>query len=259
MFSRGSDVRNRRDARCLASGATARIVGRMTTPPAPDFFDREKAASYDERTGRLAPITECLHFLVRLVLAELPATARILCVGCGTGAEIMALAAARPRWTFVGVDPSGAMLEVCRERLAGAGVLDRCDLVHGQVRDVPASARFDAALSLLVAHFLGLPERRAMLGDIVDRLERGGCLVTAEISGDLQSEHFPLEIANWAQVQALMGAKPDSLADLPRQLREVLTVLTHSETAQLLRECGVRQPVRFFQAFLIAGWYGRVA
>jgi hypothetical protein len=39
---------------------------------------------------------------------------------------------------------------------------------------------------------------------------------------------------------------------------EILRVLPHGETERMLRECGVLTPVRFFQAFLIAGWYGRV-
>lgn len=229
----------------------------MTTPP-PDFFDREKAAGYDERTGRLAPIADGLHFLVQLVLCDLPPDARVLCVGAGTGAEILALAAAKPGWTFVGVDPSAAMLEVCRERLAQAGFLDRCKLVHGHLQDVAASRNFEAALSLLVAHFLDLPTRRELLRGMAGRLKDGGCLVTAEISGDLDAADFAPMLANWEQVQKLMGATPESLADLPRQLREVLTVLPHDETERMLRECGIAQPVRFFQAFLIAGWYGRV-
>lgn len=230
----------------------------MTTQPTPDFFDREKAAAYDRHISRLAPIAENLHFLIRLVLCDLPADARVLCVGVGTGAEILSLAAANPGWTFVGVDPSPAMLEVCRERLKQAGIGDRCALVHGYVQDVADGREFDAALSVLVAHFLAIPERRELLGGMTGRLRQGGCLVTAEISGDLDAEEFPLMLEHWEQVQKLMGATPESLADLPRLLREVLTVLTHADTERMLHECGIPQPVRFFQAFMIAGWYGRL-
>lgn len=229
----------------------------MTTPP-PDFFDREKARAYDERVARLAPIADSLHFLVGLVLRDLPPDARVLCVGAGTGAEILSLARAHPGWTFAGVDPSGSMLEVCRERLAQAGILDRCTLVHGHLPAVDASRGFDAALSLLVAHFLDVPARRELLRGMAGRLKKDGCLVTAEISCDLAAKDFPQMLADWEQVQALMGATPESLADLPRQLREVLTVLPHDQTERMLRECGVARPVRFFQAFLIAGWHGRV-
>lgn len=230
----------------------------MTTQPTPDFFDREKAAAYDRHISRLAPIVENLHFLIRLVLCDLPTDARVLCVGVGTGAEILSLAAANPGWTFVGVDPSQAMLEVCRERLTQAGILDRCALVHGYLQEVAEDQAFDAALSVLVVHFISIPARRELLKGMAGRLRQNGYLVTAEISCDLDADEFPLMFANWAQVQKLMGATPESLADLPRQLREVLTVLPHDETERMLRDCGIPQPVRFFQAFMIAGWYGRV-
>lgn len=230
----------------------------MTHPPAPDHFTPEMAAAYDERIGRLAPVAEGLHFLVQLVLRDLPADARVLCVGIGTGAEVLSLARAFPGWTFTGVDPSRAMLDICRERLRAAGILGRCALVHGQVQDVDGAPAFDAALSLLVAHFLGRPARRDLRRDMAGRLKPGGRLVTAEISCDLEAPGFPQMLRDWEQVQALMGATPESLADLPRQLREVLTVLTHEETEQELRDCGLAQPVKFFQAFLIAGWHGRV-
>ena len=58
----------------------------------PTFFNREIAEAYDRRNSALAPISDALHFLMRLVLADLPIDARVLCVGMGTGAEILSLA-----------------------------------------------------------------------------------------------------------------------------------------------------------------------
>src|SRR5690242_12207609 len=96
-------------------------------PPGPSgFFDGAAAQAYDRRNDGLRPISDCLHFLMRLALAELPADARVLCVGVGTGAEILSLAKAQPGWSFFGVDPAGGMLEVARQRLGEIGLLDRC-------------------------------------------------------------------------------------------------------------------------------------
>ena len=47
-------------------------------------FDQQ-AASYDERWARTAPIRNALHFLLEAVFAPLPAEARVLCIGAGTG------------------------------------------------------------------------------------------------------------------------------------------------------------------------------
>ncbi|MNL76920.1 hypothetical protein D3C87_2029680 [compost metagenome] len=61
----------------------------------------------------------------------------------------------------------------------------------------------------------------------------------------------------WEQVQTMMGATPDSLATLPKQLREVLTVLPPSETEDILRQGGLDMPLRFFQAMMICAWFGK--
>jgi len=49
-------------------------------------FDRQ-AAGYDEQWDKMAPIRGGLYLLVESMFAELPADARILCVGVGTGAD----------------------------------------------------------------------------------------------------------------------------------------------------------------------------
>lgn len=221
------------------------------------LFNEEMARAYDERNSKLAPITEAMHFLIRLLLQELPARARVLCVGVGTGAEILSLAGAWPTWTFVGVDPSAPMLEVCRERLTAAGVIGRCELVHGDVRDAPAGESFDAALSVLVAHFVKREDRVEFYRQLQQRVRPGGYVVSTELSFDLESAGFPSMLAHWERVQALMGATPESLRSLPDTLREALCVLPPSETESLMRAGGIALPVRFFQALMVAGWYGR--
>ncbi|HEY0963656.1 MAG TPA: class I SAM-dependent methyltransferase [Pseudomonadales bacterium] len=225
----------------------------------PDFFPKEAAERYDERNSRLNRISDCLHFLTGLALQALPSDARVLCAGVGTGAELLYLARLFPRWTFVALDPSLPMLDVCRGRCTEAGIHERCEFVHGHVNDLPQGAQFDAALSILVAHFIPRAERPAFLQAMTQRLKPRGYLVTAEISCDLESAAFPPMLDTWKSVQTLMGATAESLAALPRQLREVLTVLPPEETEDLMRASGIDTPVRFFQAFMICGWYGQKA
>ncbi len=222
-----------------------------------DYFSKDASKSYDERNRKLAPISDGMHFLIRLALKELPPRARILCVGVGTGAEILSLAEAYPDWTFVGVDPAEGMLDVCRERLAKAGHAARVELIHGYVQDAPAGENFDAALSVLVGHFVKRAERADFYGQMTKRLRPGGVLVNTEISFDLDSPEFPSMLPNWMRVQEMMGATPESLAQVPRLLREALTVLPPAETEKFIKESGIPVPVRFFQAFMISGWYGQ--
>lgn len=230
----------------------------MSNSP-PIHFDEDMAKRYDERNSKFAPISDCLHFLTRLVLDKLPAKAHVLCVGVGTGAELLMLAQARPEWTFVGVDPSLPMVEVCRQRAAKAGIADRCELVQGYVQDLSAKAEFDAALSFLVAHFVPRAERIGFIQNMTKRLRPGGHLVTAEISYDLDSNEYPAMLENWTSMQGLTGGNAESLASLPKILKETLSVLSPSETERIWREAGITCPIRFFQALMIHGWHGKKA
>lgn len=223
--------------------------------PAVDHFT-DTAKEYDERNRQLAPITDNLHFLIQLILKNAPVDSCVLCVGVGTGAEILSLSKTFPEWTFVGVDPSIGMLDVCCERLSSAGVLHRCKLIHGYVHDVSPGENFDAALSILVAHFVKLEDRLNFYKAMYNRLHPEGYLINTEISYDLNSQEFPLMLKNWEAVQSLMGATPESLENLAQVLREMLSVISPGETESLLKQCGINLPVRFFQAFMICGWYG---
>lgn len=72
---------------------------------AKEFFDKQASETYDQRIKPIAPIIDNLHFLIRLILKDLPSDAHILCVGVGTGTEILELAQAFPYWRFTGIDP----------------------------------------------------------------------------------------------------------------------------------------------------------
>lgn len=229
----------------------------MNKPNSPDFFTQEASLVYDERNRPLAPIADNMHFLIRLLLRDLPVNSKILCVGVGTGAEIISLAKTFPQWTFVGVDPSASMLKVCGERLLSVGISERCQLIHGYVQDVPIGENFNAVLSILVGHFVKKEERLSFYKAMIDRLLPQGYVINTEISFDLDSPQFPMMLEGWKGVQSMMGATPESLATLPVQLREMLSVISPAETESLLQRSGIKNPLRFFQAFMICGWYSQ--
>lgn len=222
-----------------------------------NFFTESAAKSYDENNRRLAPIAENMHFLIRLILNDLPPQARILCVGVGTGAEIISLAEAYPEWTFVGVDPSKDMLDVCHERLVSLGISERVELVQGYVYNTPNNAVFDAVLSILVGHFVPQTERHDFYRHMQERLRSGGYFINTELSYDTRRETFPAMVAQWAKVQFLMGATPELVEKLSHTLTKVLTVLPPSDVETLLQSAGISEPVQFFQSFMITGWYAK--
>ena len=99
--------------------------------------------TYDERFAAIAPMRDTLHLLTRAILGDLPADARILCVGAGTGLELLDLARAFPRWRFTAVEPATPMLNRCREKAAEAGVASRCTFHEGYLDSLPPAEPFD--------------------------------------------------------------------------------------------------------------------
>ena len=116
-------------------------------------FDQQ-AVGYDKRWEKMAPIRNGLHFLLESILADLPTDARILCVGVGTGAELAHLAKKHPRWSFTAVEPSGPMLEVCRQRAEEERLTSRCHFHEGYLESLPADDKYHAATCFLVSQFI---------------------------------------------------------------------------------------------------------
>lgn len=132
--------------------------------------------------------------------------------------------------------------------------MDRCDLMPGDVQDLPVGENFDAVLSVLVAHFVKREERLGFYQNMQQRLRTGCYLVNSEVSFDFNSLEFPSMLKNWERIQTLAGATTDSLKSLPNLLRDTLAVLPPSETESLIRASGMSFPVRFFQALMITCW-----
>jgi release factor glutamine methyltransferase len=125
-------------ARRLAREPVSHILGRK------GFWTVELKVTRDVLTPR--PDTETL---VDAILKSLPADEpmRILDLGVGSGAILLALLAERPKWSGVGVDVSEAALEVARENAALLQLDDRASLVHGLWAEGQPDHAFDAVVS----------------------------------------------------------------------------------------------------------------
>lgn len=222
-------------------------------PQGPELFDRKVSEGYDERNAKFAAVSANLHYLMGVVLSELPPEARVLCAGVGTGAEILGLAPGHAGWRFTAVEPSAAMLDVCRTRLDAAGILDRCDLFEGYLHDLPPEfASFDAVLCILVTQFVLDPEaRQAMFTEMASRLSPGGYLINAEISFDRESPEFEDMLQKWA---AMHQGDADSIR---RALGEYVAVAPPEAIENYLRRAGLPMPVQFAQSLLIRAWYAQ--
>ena len=148
-------------------------------------FDQKCASGYDQQWSKMAPLRDALHLLIGAILSELRTDARILCVGAGTGPELLYLAERFPGWRFVAIEPSPPMLDVCRRKAEECGIATRCEFHEGYLESLPPSEAFDAATSLLVSQFiLDSDVRSGFFRGIADRLRVGGFLVNSDLSSD---------------------------------------------------------------------------
>ncbi len=220
-------------------------------PPRHDpFANAALVETYITETPRKVPGLADVHRMAMLLLSECAQKdADILVVGAGGGMELMALAEARPRWSFVGVDPSGPMLELARRNVQA--IVQRVELIEGTIDAVPAD-RFDGATCLLVLHFLDRSERLNTLMQIHRRLKPGARLVVAHHSaGTGDAALWLVRSAAFADRETLSWEIASATGTA---MVAALPLLFASEEEALMREAGFGSIELFYSAFSFKGW-----
>jgi len=222
-------------------------------------FDQQ-APGYDNQWAKLAPIREGLHFLLESVFANLPADARILCVGSGTGAELAHLARKFPRWSFTAVEPSGAMLDVCRRLAEKEDFASRCVFHEGYLDSLPGMDLHDAATCFLVSQFIVEQEARSrFFRAIADRIQPGGILASSDLSSEVGSNDYKSLLHVWTNMMAGAGISPEGLERMQAAWAKDVAILPPAALASIIKSGGFETPVQFYQAGLIHAWFARRA
>ena len=179
-------------------------------------------------------------------------------LGVGTGR--IAVPVAEAGVPVIGIDSSAAMLDVCRERAAAAGVGERLDLRLGDLRDPPVRERVPLVTCPFRAylHLSGDDERRRALRRARELLVPGGRLVfdvftpgaddIAETHGRwLEREPGIFERADWDTSSRTLTL---SVRDDERASTMTLAWLDPEEWHALLEETG-------FEVLACYGWFDR--
>lgn len=230
----------------------------MPQQETPVGFDEQNAATYDERFAPIIAIRDALHLQMRALLSALPAQARILCVGAGTGAELITLATHFPQWQVTAVEPSAPMMALCRRRATEHGFVDRCTFHTGYLDSLPAGEPFHAATSLLVSHFItDRAARRDYFRQIATRLHPQGWLVSADLSGDQATPtHARLEEV-WFRLMKFTGQTDEQRAGMIAAWSKSVAFLPLPEIEALITAAGFGPPTLFHQALLIRAWFAQ--
>ena len=159
-----------------------------------------------------------------LNLVDLPRTAAVLDLGCGTGVVTRALAARDGfAGTVTGIDQSPAFIAAAERLAADDGFGDRVEFVVGDAHalDLP-SASFDAAVAhTLVSH---VRDPLAVLAEAARVIRPGGSL--AVFDGDYASLTFGCGDPTLGQ--AMEGAMQSIIMSSPRVMRELPRLLPNA-------------------------------
>lgn len=223
------------------------------------IFDQQ-AANYDKQWAKTAAIKDCLYFLLESMFAELPADARILCVGVGTGAELAHLAGKHPEWRFTAVEPSGPMLDICRQRAKAEGFDARCYFHEGYLDSLPALEPHDAATCFLVSQFiLDQDARSSFFAEISSRLKPEGVLASSDLASDIQSPEYDVLLRAWMNMMAASDVSLEAMNRMRQAYAKDVGVLPPNRIVSIIAAGGFEKPVLFFQAGLIHAWLSRRA
>lgn len=216
------------------------------------FTDPQMVAKYTEGPPRFVPGYNSMLSMAAILLAERAAEdARVLVLGAGGGLELKAFAQARPRWTFDGVDPSAAMLDLAGQTLGP--LTSRAHLHQGYIDDAPEGP-FDGASCLLTLHFVDVAERRRIASEIRRRLRPRAPFVVAHLSAPDGDEERPRWLSRYSAFLAFSGVEPEKAAAARDAVTNHLEILTPAQDEAILREAGFSEPTLFYTGFAFRGW-----
>lgn len=218
-------------------------------------FNNTLANEYEKGIRRTLPSYDAMLRLTHTFYhSTLPEQADFLIVGSGSGNEILQFAEKRPHWSFVGIDPSEAMLQIAEERLKP--LTNNMSLHQGTILDsLLPSVKFDAASCILVLHFIDdYQEKLATLKEIANNLKPGAPFVLVSKYGQLGSLETELQFdlwrAYWLQHTKL---SPSEVAEMEKSIRS-LSFMREEDILSLLQQAGFTKPSRFFATTLFGGW-----
>lgn len=219
-----------------------------------------RAAEYDLNVRKTIPFYETIHVeTIDLVKTVRPDVAWWLDTGCGTGYLIELALQEFPRACFVLTDPSAAMLEQAKRRLAGVKdarlrFLEPADSEEllGQMGNVTPQV----ITAVLCHHYLRPAERRQAVQACYDALENQGLFITVENIAPWTEKGTRIGLERWKSYQMHMGRSETVVDDHLTRFDTKYFPITVDEHIRLMTEAGFQVTEMFWFSQMQAGLYG---
>ncbi|MFC6040994.1 class I SAM-dependent methyltransferase [Paenisporosarcina macmurdoensis] len=219
-------------------------------------FDMEMAREYDKGIRRALPTYDAMFRMVQSFLrAHVEDEANVLVIGAGGGNEIVTFGKANPTWTFAGVDPSEAMLEVALQKAKNEGIEERVSIYTGTVEQIDFKETFDAATCLLVLHFVEtIEEKLSLLKTVKELLQPGSPFVLVTMYGNQSKPEFDERMNLWKSIWLdLTDLTQEDVNGMEESVRE-LSFISSTQIEELLEQAGFERVTQFFSTTLFGGW-----
>ena len=221
---------------------------------AKDFNSPKVVEGYDEHIRKLIPGYEVIHLQVDAILQSvLKPNAHILIVGCGTGYELEYLLKRHPNWKFTAVDPSLTMLQKAQEQVELLDKSSQVTFIHGDTSALPLEACFDAALSILVAHFVADDIKPTFFKDIYDRLKEKAVLLTY----DLMTCINPMQLQALRYLCLAQGLTEEQCQKMLKRMAQDFFSLTTEGYIKLLEKTGFKSIQPYTQILNYQGFIAK--
>nr|WP_240485218.1 class I SAM-dependent methyltransferase [Acinetobacter soli] len=160
-----------------------------------------------------------------------------------------------PDWTFTALDPSLAMLEMAETRVKHMGKSAQVQFVHGDHSTLTEAAVFDAALSILVAHFIADKQKNEFYSSIHRCLKKSGLLLTYDLMPCNNPQHLQA-LRYLCMTQGLTELQCQKMLD--RMENDFFTI-SFSEYQQRLQDIGFKDVHSYSQILMYQGLIAKKA
>lgn len=212
----------------------------------------QAAALYDSNVHKTIPRYHTFHEeTLDLIQALNPAPAVWLDAGCGTGTLI---AKAAERFTgvrFIAADPSAAMLELAKAKLAGLNV----DYISSGSEALGRTDKVDVITAIMSHHYLDAQARADATKNCFDSLKNGGVYVTFETIRPFSEAGVSLGLQRWRMHQLANGKPQEEVEKHISRYGIELLPISIADHLTLLKETGFASAEILWASGLQAGFY----